>query len=305
MAVQYLLGGAAAIYGIVVGGLYLMQDSLLFPRSATSAPRYPLPEGNERVVLRTSSGERIHGNLVRARQRSRGLLLGFTGNAWNADDCTVFIAHRFPDMDVVVFHYRGYQPSEGRPSEQALYEDALLIYDTFAKGFGSERGGGEGGGTAKGKEAGDAAGMPPPPRVYTIGFSLGSGVAAYLARHRPVAGQILVTPFDSVEAVAAARYFYVPVKYLIKHRFESVRHLEGLDIPTAVIAASDDDVVPMRHTEKLIARLERPVFVETVPESTHGGIYDLDAIDQSLRRAFEAVETAAVERPPTEPLVAS
>lgn len=264
-----LLLGGAAVYGAYVGALYLLQDRLVFRRDLVTSANYPLPEGTERLQLRTGDGETIVGNLVRARRRSRGLVIGFSGNAWHGDDCTTFIAHRLTDVDVAVFHYRGYAPSTGTPSEAALFADALLIYDTLVKGMAPER-------------------------VYAFGFSLGSGVAAYLAANRPLAGQLLVTPFDSIEEIARQRYRGVPVRYLIKNPFRSIDHLDGKKVPTVVILASEDRIVPHERSARLIASLVDPVLVETIPDSTHVSIYDMVAIDHLLHRSLDALEARAV-----------
>jgi pimeloyl-ACP methyl ester carboxylesterase len=85
----------------------------------------------------------------------------------------------------------------------------------------------------------------------------------------------------------------MPVRLLLRHRFRSDLHLAGLDVPTAVIAASDDRVVPRARTEALLRVLARPVLAETVPGSTHGGIYGLPAMDAALRRAVDALLAAA------------
>jgi uncharacterized protein len=266
--VNLILGGAA-LYGLYVGALYLFQDKLVYRRDMAMTPNYPLPEGNERLELRTADGEAIAGNLVRARrQPSRGLVIGFSGNAWNADDCTTFIAHRMADVDIAVFHYRGYTPSTGKPSEAALFADAALIYDTLVKGM-------------------------EPERVYAFGFSLGSGVAAWLAANRPLDGQLLVTPFDSIEAIARSRYKGVPVRRLVKHPFRSIEHLHDKAIPTAVILASDDRIVPAERSRQLIDALADPVMVETIADSTHGGIYDMAEIDGLLRQALDRLEARA------------
>ncbi|MEZ5824730.1 MAG: alpha/beta hydrolase [Geminicoccaceae bacterium] len=261
-----LIGGAAA-YGLLVGGLYFMQEKLIFPRSAVGAPEHPLPDGSEKLELRTEDGQTIHGHLVRARGRSRGLLLGFTGNAWNASDCFTFLARRLHDVDIAVFHYRGYAPSEGEPAQDAFFADALRIHDTLVKGLAPER-------------------------VFTVGFSLGSGVAAWLAAQRPIAGQILVTPFDSIEEIARRRYRVVPVSALLRHPFRSVDHLRDIDIPTAVIAVDDDKVVPPARTRALVRSLKRLTMYEIVPGTSHSGIYDLDIMDELLRNALDAVDSS-------------
>ena len=57
------------------------------------------------------------------------LILGFGGNAWNGQDVAEYLHELFPDEDVVAFHYRGYAPSTGSPSAEALIADAPLVYD--------------------------------------------------------------------------------------------------------------------------------------------------------------------------------
>ena len=270
MALNFILGGVA-VYGLVVGGLYLMQESMIFPRHNTQAPKYPLPPESERLRLTTKDGHTIVGNLVRARGNSRGLVFAFAGNAWNSDDCTVWVSDRLVDVDIAVFHYRGYEPSEGEPSEAALFSDALLIYDTLTTGM-------------------------KPEKVYSIGFSLGSGVSSYLSKHRKIDGQILFTPFDSIASIATRRYKILPVSKLLKHPFHSVEHLRALRVPTAVITAETDRVVPKYHSDHLIDGLAWPVMVETIPGTTHGGIYDDEATTEVFHKAFDRIEQAALKQ---------
>ena len=112
--------------------------------------------------------------------------MGFGGNAWNAKVTALTLHNLLPDHDVVAFHYRGYAPSSGRPSARALLSDALVAFDYLQQALAHER-------------------------IVLVGLSIGSGVAAYLARHRPVAGLILVTPFDSLETSARDLYWWAPV----------------------------------------------------------------------------------------------
>ena len=95
-------------------------------------------------------------------------IIAFGGNAWNAGDVALLLHRILPGHPVAVFHYRGYAPSGGRPSAQALSEDALAIYDHLE-------------GATKSAVAWDG-----PPVV--IGLSIGSGPAAHLATRRPVRG---------------------------------------------------------------------------------------------------------------------
>ena len=258
----------ALLYAAVTLLLWRAQERMIFPRAYVRAPAYPLPEGNRRLTLTTTDGFHLVGNHVPARRPARTLLLGFAGNAWNADDFTVFLAHRLDDVEIVVFHYRGYAPSEGEPGEAALVADALAIYDRTVA-------------------------TKAPARVIVAGFSIGSGVAAALARSRAIDGLVLFTPFDSILAIARARFPLLPAGLLLRHPFRTDLRLSDLDVPTAVVLASDDRIVPARRSEALVRLLRRPVLVETVPGSTHGGMYRMAEVDGVLRRAVDAVLEAS------------
>src|SRR3954447_12854398 len=158
--------------------MFVFQTSLIF--AVHAVPRAgPLPAGAERLSLKTADGHELSGIYVPADEASkdRTLLLGFGGNAWNGQDVGVYLHELFPDCDVVTFHYRGYSPSTGSPSAEALTADAPLGYDV---------------GVTRVR----------PPGVIAVGFSIGSGVASSLADNRELDGVILVTPFDSLKAVA-------------------------------------------------------------------------------------------------------
>src|SRR5689334_14249458 len=110
--------------------MFDFQASLIFPTHAV--PRAgPLPAGAERLSLETPDGNRLEGIHIPADEghSEETLILGFGGNAWNAQDVAEYLHQLFPDEDVVAFHYRGYAPSTGSPSAEALIADAPLVYD--------------------------------------------------------------------------------------------------------------------------------------------------------------------------------
>jgi pimeloyl-ACP methyl ester carboxylesterase len=92
-----------------------------------------------------------------------------------------------------------------------------------------------------------------PERVVLVGISIGSGVAAGLAARRAVDGLILVTPFDSLEAVAHERFPWLPVPLLIRHKLPSADFLRNSRVPVAIVAAQHDGVVPPARTAALAA----------------------------------------------------
>jgi alpha-beta hydrolase superfamily lysophospholipase len=254
-------------YAGVVALLYLLQTTLIFPGTHLPSQRLNSPRVPERLELATGDGAVLHGMWF-AGARAADLLIGFGGNAQDAEVLGQDLASDFPGLNVVVFHYRGFGPSTGKPSEAALLADALTIYDALV---------------ARAR----------PVRVYAIGISLGSAVAAYLSKERPLAGVLLITPFDSVEAIAKESYFWVPVGLLLRHRFPSVAFMSGNATPVAVIAAAEDRVVKPRRTRALIDRLDNLVFEATLPGAGHETLYQVPAYETTLQAAFAALRDAA------------
>jgi hypothetical protein len=245
------LGAAAALaWGAAVGLLWWQQDRMIFPgwgfrTVVASGVAHP----DQRLELITPDGVHLMGALHRATLPSRGLLLVFGGNAEDADWRLRHFGGWLDDVDIATFFYRGYGPSGGVPTEAALVADALLIHDHLVQ-------------------------LLEPARVVVAGFSLGSAVAAQLARARPLAGLVLVTAFDSIEAMAAARYPFVPVRLLLRHPFRTDAALAGLAVPVAVIAADADHVVPPEHTRRLVDDLAQPVMVTWIKDADHVSLYD-------------------------------
>ena len=159
------------------------------------------------------------------RQRSGPkALLYFGGNAEDVSYSLPSFSAAFPDHAVYLLHYRGYGGSSGNPSEAALFADALALFDKVHIDH---------------------------QNIMVVGRSLGSGVAVHLASMRPVTRLILVTPYHSLQELAAQQFPYFPVRWLLLDKFESWRYAERIAIPTLVVAAEHDEVISRASTEAL------------------------------------------------------
>lgn len=246
--------------------MFEFQSQLIFPTHAVPAPG-PWPPGAGRLSLRTPDGKDLVGIHIPADKprKQRTLILGFGGNAWNAQDVAEYLHELFPDEDVVAFHYRGYAPSQGSPSAEALIADAPLVYDL-------------------------AVDQVKAARVIAIGFSVGSGVAAHLAAARNLDGLILVTPFDSLKAVAQSMYPWLPIGPFFGHEIDAASALEKVDVPVAIIAAERDEIVPRERTEELRKRVPNLVFEETIRRAGHNDIYARSDFHEAIRQAFDRLK---------------
>jgi fermentation-respiration switch protein FrsA (DUF1100 family) len=243
---------------------FAFQARLLFPAAAVGGAG-PLPPGAERLALDTADGNRLHGvHLPPATVPSGTLILGFGGNAWNAEAAAAYLHDLYPDADIVAFHYRGYPPSTGRPSARALLDDAPRVYDL-------------------------AVSRVRPEHIVAVGFSVGSGVAASLAPRRPLDGLILVTPFDSLEKVAAGHYPWLPVRWLFRHEMTAAEWLRGSTIPTALIAGGRDTLIAAPRTLALRRATGRLVYDKTIAGAGHNDIYDRAEFRSAMREALARI----------------
>ena len=246
--------------------MFEFQTSLIFPVHAVPDPG-PLPQGAQPLSLDTGDGDRLGGVHIPATHPAgeRLLVLGFGGNAWNAQDVAEYLHDLFPEAEIIAFHYRGYRPSTGSPSAEALLADAPLVHDF-------------------------AVARVKPQRTVAIGFSIGSGVAASLAKSRRLDGLILVTPFDSLKAVAQSLYPWVPIGPLFRHEFDAASALQEVDSPVALIAAERDEIVPPERTRALRERVRNLRFDRTVAGAGHNDLYARSDFQQAMREAMNRLK---------------
>jgi pimeloyl-ACP methyl ester carboxylesterase len=219
---------AGAIYMLICLLLYLAQDRLLY----LPTPEVAYPGARALSIERGAASLRVwelHG-------AARPALIYFGGNAEDVGANIADFGAAFPARAVYLVNYRGYGGSTGRPSEAALTADAEAIYDSLR--------------------------LRHDP-IAVIGRSLGSGVAIALAARRPVERLILVTPFDSIASVAADHFPWLPVRALLRDRYDSLRRVGAVHAPTLVVVAEHDEVVYRARSDALIAAIA-PALRHTV-----------------------------------------
>ena len=161
-------------------------------------------------------------------QDSRGTILLFHGNAGSALDRGYYVRHLLPlGFRIILLEYPGYGNRAGDLDEDSLTADGASSLRLASEQFG--------------------------PPIYVVGESLGGGVAAasYARASIPVAGIVLITPWDTLANVAQSIYWFLPARYLTKDSYDSVANLKGFAGPLAIIQAGNDDLVPGSSTQSL------------------------------------------------------
>ena len=232
-----LVGGL--IYLALLLYLYFNQTSMLHlphvpGRQVTTTPR-AVGLTYEPVSLHTRDGLYLEGWFLPVTQ-SRATLLFFHGNAGN-------ISHRldslrlFHDLglSVLIFDYRGYGNSGGKPTEAGIYLDAEAAwrYLTESRGIPSDQ-------------------------ILLFGRSFGGAVAAYLAERHPALGLVLESTFTSVPDMAEELYPWLPVRRLARFQYDTRSRLANIHLPLMLIHSIDDEVIPYNHGKALFASAPEP-----------------------------------------------
>jgi len=226
-------------YGILLAAVYLFQSRLLyFPNIAGTDPdlnpsRFGLQY--EDVYFASTDGVRLHGWFVPA-PNPRGILLFLHGNAGNIthrlDSIALFHAL---DLSVFIFDYRGYGKSSGRPGERGTYDDAAAAWKYLTR----DR-------------------QPGTDQIVVFGRSLGASIGAELATHVKPAGLIIESAFTSVADIAAELYRFLPVRALVRFRYDTKSHIAGISCPLLVIHSADDEIIAVQHGQRLFAEAPEP-----------------------------------------------
>jgi alpha-beta hydrolase superfamily lysophospholipase len=246
----------AAAYGGLALLVYIFQSRLVFypgiEREISATPsQIGLPY--EDIRLTTSDGISLHGWYIPAPQ-PRGTVLFLHGNAGN-------ISHRLDSVQMfhrlgystLIFDYRGYGNSSGKPTEQGTYRDAEAAWRYLIDQL-----------------------HIPSCRIVLFGESLGGAVAAWLAatpRDKPAA-LVIASGFTSVPDLGQQLYPYLPIRWLARIRYNTRVYLHSVHVPVLIAHSPQDDIVPFEHGRALFAAANPPKqFLELAGGHNDGFIF--------------------------------
>ena len=235
---------------VILGGIILlarcnMQNSLLYypdsslPSGEELAARnirfWPSGPGGYRGFVGTTEG----GNI-------RGTVIVFHGNAGTAADREYYVAALEPlGYRVILAEYPGYGKRNGELGERSFMNDAKATLRLVSKQYGGP--------------------------LFLLGESLGCGVAAGLAGDKSfrIGGIILITPWDTLLAVAGSHFPWMPVRFFLKDKYDNVGNLKSFPGRIAIVGAERDDIVPIRHAQALYRSLPGDKRMWTIQGAGH------------------------------------
>ncbi len=218
------------IYLSFVTALYLAQRKMIYFPDREVAALPDIPNLSIDVMnVTTDDDVLLRGWHVQA-AKDKPTIVFFHGNA-SRHEASLWKSLPFIENDGYGFlsiGYRGYGGNEGKPSEQGFYKDSRAFIDALIKSGLSED------------------------NIILYGQSIGTGVAVQMAAEFPNArAMILESPYTSLVDVAAAKYFFVPVRFLLKDRFDSLSKISDIKIRTLIIHGRNDRIIPFKYGQKL------------------------------------------------------
>ena len=245
-----LLIWVAVLYGMVVLLGVAVQRRLLY----RIEPTHVTPEAAglrdvKELAIDAPDGARVLAWYGKA-QPGQPTLLYFHGNGGS-------LAVRAPRIErfmaegwgILVMTYRGYGGSTGKPTERDNIADAVRAYDRLI---------------ALGVTADD---------IVLYGESLGTGVASRVALQRAAAGLVLDAPFTSIPDVAAPHFWYLPVRLIMRDRYDTKRIIHELRTPLLVVHGTRDATVPVEMGRELFRRAPEPKTMAELPAAGHSDLY--------------------------------
>jgi fermentation-respiration switch protein FrsA (DUF1100 family) len=231
-------------YAACVAALMIFEERLIF---------FPTPGGRVTgpgvdLELRAADGVRLHARYIEQPGASRTLLYlhGNAGNLPNRSDVLEQLTGT--GAHVLALDYRGYGQSEGTPSEAGVYLDAQAAYDW-------------------------ALTRSPASSLWLLGESLGGGPACELASTREVGGLVLLSTFTNIADMAALSFPWLPVRLLVRTRFDNLAKLARVRAPVLVIHGRHDELIPFQMGERLFERAQQPKRSLWLEHAGHNDVF--------------------------------
>lgn len=247
---RILLGLLVAAAGAVVPGARLVARSYVFPAAKTQAAKFP--EDFARYSLVARDGVQVHAIGLEAPAGARTVVHFHNNRETIAASVALARAIHARGLGVLLVEYRGYGVSrDGAPTEAGLYLDAECALDMLAH---------------RGIEA---------ERIVLWGTSLGTGIAAEMARRGRGGRLVLVTPFTSIPGLVTDVVPFVPARLLVPDRFDTLAKADEIHVPTLIIHGDADEIVPLWMGER-IARAIRGARLVRIAGARHGDLFARD-----------------------------
>lgn len=256
------------LYACAILFLYTVQERMIMhPKALHSDYQYSFTHGHSFTEHFIPVDGKVVLNILHFTpgSESKGIVIYFHGNtgevnAWG-EEAVHFLERGY---DVLMPDFRGYGKSTGKVnSEQDLIDDAEATY-LFANTHFADK------------------------DLYFYGRSLGSGIAAILARKYTPKALLLETPYNSMLDVVKHHVPYVPVSLILKYRLRTDKILPQVECPVYAIHGTYDPTIPYELAAKLKDIPNVDMHFYTAEQAQHNNLKEYWEFGQMLDDALGA-----------------
>ena len=224
-------------YFLILFSTYIFQRNLLYHPTENNYSGDQISVDVEKIKIRTQDNIELVSWYHKKNLNNYKTILFLHGNAGSLENRIHKINH-FKDMNVnfLIIAWRGFSGNEGKPTEKGLYEDARSAVRWLKSNGVKEN------------------------NIIIYGESLGTGVATEIAQNKNFAGVILESPFTSMIDAGKDKYPYLPVRLLLKDKYESDKKIKNVKSPVLIMHGKVDNIVPFHMGKKMYELANEPKY---------------------------------------------
>jgi len=225
------------IYFLIVILTYIFQRNLLYHPNENNYANDQLLVPIEKISIKNKDNINLKAWYYKKDLNNYKTILFLHGNAGSLANRIHKINH-FKDINVnfLLLSWRGFNGNKGKPTEKGLYEDARSAVQWLSD---------------QGIEKKD---------IIIYGESLGTGIASEIAQNKKYAGIILESPFTSMIDAGYDKYPFLPVKLLLKDKYESNKKIKNIKSPILIMHGRIDNIVPFYMGKKMYELANEPKY---------------------------------------------
>jgi len=225
------------IYFFITITTYIFQRDLLYKPTENNYYGDKILVSIQKIKIKTTDNIELISWYHKKNTSEYKTILFLHGNAGSLENRIHKINH-FKDMNInfLIIAWRGFSGNKGQPSEQGLYNDANSAVEWLKSNGVLEQ------------------------NIIIYGESLGTGIATEISQNRNFAGIILESPFTSMIAAGKDKYPYLPIKILLKDKYESDKKIKNIKSPILVMHGKADSIVPFSMGKKIYELANQPKY---------------------------------------------
>ena len=232
----YLIFSSIIIaYLVLLVFIYFYQRNLLYHPSENNYQNDKIQFSYDEIFIKVDDKIKLKSWIINKNLKKFKTLVFFHGNAGELSN-RIYKLNELNklDINILLISWRGFSGNEGSPTEDNLYKDAEAAIQWLNR-----------------KEVKND-------RIILYGESLGTGVAVEIGKKNNFNSIILESPFTSMENAAKIYYPYLPVKLLLKDKYDSLSKITTIKTPILIMHGKKDDIVPFSMGKELFEKANNP-----------------------------------------------